>query len=297
MSDLTLDDVTAADLHRLVATVLAEDIGSGDRTAALIPADAYSTATIITREAMVMAGRPWVDALFAQIESSVELDWSFADGDSVPADSTLCRLSGPSRALLSGERSALNLLQTLSATATAAAAYVDAVSGTGCRILDTRKTLPGLRLAQKYAVRCGGAMNHRVGLFDAVLIKENHILAAGGIGAAIADARGSNPGVLIEIEVESLEELDEALTARPDRVLLDNFTVEELAAAVAANSRRPKNEQAELEASGNVTLQDVRDTAETGVDFISIGALTKHVKAIDLSMRVDASHQTEHSGD
>ncbi len=297
MVDLTLDDVTAADLRRLVATVLAEDIGSGDRTAALIPADAHSTATIVTREAMVLAGRPWVDALFAELDSAVDLEWAFADGDSVAAGSTLCRLSGPSRALLSGERAALNLLQTLSATATTAAAYVDAVRGTGCRILDTRKTLPGLRFAQKYAVRCGGAMNHRVGLFDAVLIKENHILAAGGIGAAIADARGNNPGVLIEIEVESLEELDEALEARPDRVLLDNFSVEALAAAVAANQQRPADERAELEASGNVSLHDVRDTADSGVDYISIGALTKHVKAIDLSMRVDASPEAEHSGD
>lgn len=297
MVDLTLDDVTAADLRRLVATVLAEDIGSGDRTAALIPADARSTATIVTREAMVLAGRPWVDALFAELDSAVELEWAFADGDSVAAGSRLCRLSGPSRALLSGERAALNLLQTLSATATAAAAYVDAVRGTGCRILDTRKTLPGLRFAQKYAVRCGGAMNHRVGLFDAVLIKENHILAAGGIGAAIADARGNNPGLLIEIEVESLEELDEALDAMPDRVLLDNFAVEALSAAVAANQQRPADERAELEASGNVSLHDVRDTAESGVDYISIGALTKHVKAIDLSMRVDALLEAEHSGD
>ena len=297
MVDLTLDDATATDLRRLVATVLAEDIGSGDRTAALIPAGARATATIVTREAMILAGRPWVDALFAELDSAVDLDWTFTDGDTVEAGSTLCQLSGTARALLSGERAALNLLQTLSATATAAATFVDAVRGTGCRILDTRKTLPGLRLAQKYAVRCGGAINHRVGLFDAVLIKENHILAAGGINAAIADARGNNPGVLIEIEVESLEELDEALNARPDRILLDNFSVEMLATAVTANRQRPDGERAELEASGNVSLHDVRDTAETGVDFISIGALTKHVKAIDLSMRVDASHLNDHPGD
>ncbi len=288
MSGHQLDEATADDLRRLVTTVLAEDIGAGDRTAALIPADARTTAAIVTRETMVLAGRPWVDALFAELDPAVELAWECADGETLAAGETLCRLSGPARALLSGERAALNILQTLSATATTAAAYVDAVRGTGCRILDTRKTLPGLRLAQKYAVRCGGATNHRVGLFDAVLIKENHILAAGGIGKAIANARRDNPDVLIEIEVENLAELEEALEGRPDRVLLDNFSNDDLEAAVAINRRQSPEQTAELEASGNVSLLDVRQTAETGVDFISIGALTKHVSAIDLSMRVAA---------
>ena len=274
-------------MRRLVTTVLAEDLGAGDRTAALIPADLRTTATILTRETMVLAGRPWVDALFAELDPEVELRWQCTDGETLAGGETLCRLSGPARALLSGERAALNILQTLSATATTAAAYVDAVRGTGCRILDTRKTLPGLRLAQKYAVRCGGATNHRVGLFDAVLIKENHILAAGGIGRAIANARHDNPDVLIEIEVESLAELEEALEGKPDRVLLDNFSLDDLKAAVALNRDGDAKHSAELEASGNVSLVDVRETAETGVDFISIGALTKHVRAIDLSMRVD----------
>ncbi len=272
-------------MQRLVRTVLAEDLGTGDRTAALISDDTRATASIVTREAMVLAGRPWVDALFAALDSSVELRWHCADGDTLASGDTLCQLSGPARALLSGERSALNILQTLSATATTAAAYTEAVRGTGCRILDTRKTLPGLRLAQKYAVRCGGATNHRVGLFDAVLIKENHILAAGSIGRAIANARRDNPKVLIEIEVENLGELDLALDGEPDRILLDNFTHDDLKAAVARNQAR--EHPVELEASGNVSLVDVRKTAETGVDFISVGALTKHVTAIDLSMRVE----------
>ncbi|MEM9209273.1 MAG: carboxylating nicotinate-nucleotide diphosphorylase [Pseudomonadota bacterium] len=283
-----LDDATAEDLLRLVEAALAEDVGSGDRTAALVSPDASATASIITRETIILAGRPWVDSLFARLDPEICLEWLFDDGETLASGEVLCRLTGPARSLLTGERTALNILQTLSATATTAGAYVEAVRGTGCRILDTRKTIPGLRRAQKYAVRCGGAENHRTGLFDAILIKENHILSAGSISAAIAGARRHNPGILIEIEVESLAELEEALDGSPDRILLDNFSQDALAAAVNANRARPADQRAELEASGNVSLLDVRETAQTGVDFISVGALTKHIRAIDLSMRVDS---------
>lgn len=264
-----------------INSYLAEDIGDGDVTANIIPADVQASATVITREPMVVCGKEWFDAVFRQLDASIECHWLVAEGECVAADSLLCRLQGPARGLLTGERTALNLLQTLSATATLARRYADAVAGTGCRVLDTRKTLPGLRLAQKYAVRCGGCVNHRIGLFDAVLIKENHILAAGSIAAAVSKARALSD-VPVEVEVESLEELREALAARPERVMLDNFSLSDLRAAVAINA-----DQAELEASGNITLDTIREVAETGVDFISIGALTKNVKAIDLSMRIE----------
>lgn len=273
-----------SDIRETVKRVLEEDIGSGDLTAALLPAAAQMSATIVTRDAITLAGRPWVDEVYRQLDPAVSLEWVIDDGDSAEPGTLLCRLEGAARSILSGERGALNLLQTLSATATVTAQYVAAVAGTGCRILDTRKTLPGLRLAQKYAVRCGGGNNHRVGLFDAILIKENHIAAAGGIGQALQKAHSLHPDMPVEVEVESAAELREALAGRADRVLLDNFSLRQLADAVRIN-REPGKAQAELEASGNLTLDSLRSVAETGVDYISVGALTKNVKAIDLSMR------------
>lgn len=273
-----------ADISGNVSDALAEDVGTGDLTAALVAADAEASATVITREAMTLAGRPWVDEVFRQLDARVRIDWSAADGESLRAGETVCELRGSARSLLSGERTALNFLQTLSATATVTARYVGAVSGTAARILDTRKTLPGLRLAQKYAVRCGGGVNHRVGLFDAILIKENHIESAGGIIPAIERSRALYPDRPVEIEVENLSGIREALQARAERLLLDNFTVEELQHAVQVN-RDEGEPPAELEASGGISLATVRRIAESGVDFISVGALTKNIDAIDLSMR------------
>ncbi|WGS85993.1 carboxylating nicotinate-nucleotide diphosphorylase [Methylomonas sp. UP202] len=263
-----------------IATYLAEDVGTGDLTAALIPSETQAVASVVARDAMVLCGRAWFDAVFRQLRPDVIVDWQFGDGDRVPAGGELCQVRGQARALLTGERTALNLLQTLSATATLARQYADAVEGTGCRVLDTRKTLPGLRVAQKYAVACGGCVNHRIGLFDAVLIKENHILAAGSIPAAIAAAR-VYAGVPVEVEVENLAEFEVAWQVGPDRIMLDNFSLADMAVAVAKNKG-----QLELEASGNITLENIREVAETGVDFISIGALTKNIKAVDLSMRI-----------
>ncbi len=236
----------------------------------------------------MIAGRPYVDEVFRQVDPAVAVDWVVADGDAVHPGQLLYRLSGPARALLTGERTALNFLQVLSATATVTRRYAQALAGLPCRVLDTRKTLPGLRTAQKYAVRCGGGVNHRVGLYDGILVKENHILAAGSIGAAVSAARaaGTPRGIRIEVEVESLGELREALDARADMALLDEFPPEALRDAVALN-RGHANGPIPLEASGGVTLETVRATAETGVDFISVGALTKHVHAIDLSMRFE----------
>ena len=264
-----------------IAAYLAEDMGSGDITAAIIPEATQASARVITREAMVLCGQAWFDAVFQQLDQEVVIEWFCQDGDEVPADNLLCQLRGPARAMLSGERTALNLLQTLSATATTARRYANAVIGTDCKVLDTRKTLPGLRLAQKYAVKCGGCVNHRIGLFDAVLIKENHIIAAGSIGLAIGKARELT-NLLVEIEVESLSEFEEALAAGPDRIMLDNFSQDDLKRAVEMNQG-----EVELEASGNISLETLRSIAETGVDYISIGALTKNVQAIDLSMRID----------
>jgi nicotinate-nucleotide pyrophosphorylase (carboxylating) len=263
-----------------IAHYLAEDIGSGDITASIIPASTQASAEVVTREAMVLCGKAWFEAVFKQLDQTISMQWHFKEGESIAANSLLCQLNGPARALLTGERTALNLLQTLSATATCARRYADAVAGTGCQVLDTRKTLPGLRMAQKYAVKCGGCTNHRIGLFDAVLIKENHILASGSISAAVSKARltGSN---MVEVEVESLSELEEALAAKPDRIMLDNFSMPDLRLAVQRNQG-----QVELEASGNINLDNIRSIAETGVDFISIGALTKNLNAIDLSMRI-----------
>ncbi|HEX2140145.1 MAG TPA: carboxylating nicotinate-nucleotide diphosphorylase [Woeseiaceae bacterium] len=273
-------------VRKNVADALAEDVGSGDLTASLLPESATARASIVTREAMTLAGRPWVDEVYRQLDPSVRLDWQAADGDGLAAGAALCRLEGPARALLTGERTALNFLQLLSGTATVAASYAAAVAETNCRILDTRKTIPGLRVAQKYAVRCGGGVNHRLGLFDAILIKENHVLSAGGIEAAIRKARATHPGLPIETEVETITELREALRAHADRLLLDNFMLDDLRRAVEIN-RAEGDPPAELEASGGLTLENVAEVAASGVDFISVGALTKHVAAIDLSMRVD----------
>lgn len=263
---------------------LEEDIGSGDITAAIIPEAMTAEAEVVTREDMVLCGQAWFDAVFKYLDANVKISWLVAEGELVGKNTLLCRLSGSARGLLTGERTALNLLQTLSATATVARQYADAVSDTGCKVLDTRKTMPGLRNAQKYAVACGGCYNHRIGLYDGVLIKENHIIAAGSIAKAIQSARELS-SVPVEVEVESMQEFQEAVMAKPDRIMLDNFSFEELVAAVKLNSG-----VIELEASGNIDLDNIRVVAETGVDYISIGALTKHVRAVDLSMRIKLVH-------
>jgi nicotinate-nucleotide pyrophosphorylase len=262
----------------------AEDVGNRDITSDLIPAGAHIKATVVTRENMTLAGRAWAKEVFRQVDDSITSNWEFTDGDSVPAKATLFSLHGPARSILTAERTALNFLQLLSATATVTAQYVATVADTACRILDTRKTIPCLRLAQKYAVTCGGGANHRFGLYDAILIKENHILSAGDITKAVKFARQMHPEMPIEVEVESMDEMSEALLAGADRILLDNFLPEKLAEAVALN-RAGGSPAAELEASGGVTIDEVRRIATSGVDAISVGALTKNVRAIDLSMR------------
>jgi len=267
-------------ISQTVSTALREDVGSGDLTAQLIPADRTARATVITREDAVLCGTAWFDEVFHQIDPRVRVTWSARDADRVRANQQLCTLEGPARSLLTGERSALNFLQMLSAAATVTRTYVDALEGTKCRILDTRKTIPGLRVAQKYAVQCRGGTNHRIGLFDAILVKENHIAAAGSIANAVAESRRLNSKVLLEVEVENLTQLREALEARVDRVLLDNFSLDQMREAVKVTRGRT-----ELEASGNMSLETLRAVAETGVDFISVGGLTKHVRAVDLSMR------------
>lgn len=267
-------------IDEAVARALHEDLGRGDLTAQLIAADAWGEATVITREAAVICGTAWFTHSFARLDARVVVDWAVADGDAVAPMQTLCTLKGPARALLSGERTALNFLQTLSATATRTRAYVEAVAGTQATILDTRKTLPGLRYAQKYAVRCGGGMNHRMGLFDAILIKENHIYAAGSIAAAVAQARTLHPAILVEVETETLEEVREALNAGADVIMLDDFTHEARREAVNLVAGRAKTE-----ASGGVDLDTVRTVADSGVDYISVGSLTKDIRAVDLSMR------------
>ncbi|HEV7609264.1 MAG TPA: carboxylating nicotinate-nucleotide diphosphorylase [Steroidobacteraceae bacterium] len=272
-------------IARQVAAALDEDLGAGDVTAALVPASQQVRAHIIAREPAILCGADWVDATFKQLDATIRLEWLAVDGDRLLADLAVVTLSGPARPILTGERTALNFLQTLSGTATAASRYVQAIAGTGCRILDTRKTLPGLRLAQKYAARCGGAQNHRMGLHDMVLIKENHIIAAGSIGAAIAAARRASPGVPVEVEVESLDEFTQALDAAPDIIMLDELSLADMRTAVERN--RGRGSRVKLEASGSVTLATVRDIALTGVDYISIGGITKHVQAVDLSMRFE----------
>lgn len=279
------------DIRRAVRAALLEDLGDAltpldqpdagaDITAQLIPADRLASARVITREAGVFCGQPWVDEVFVQLGGEVRVEWLVQDGEVLSPNQELFRLHGPARVLLTGERNALNFVQTLSGVASLTARYVAELADTDCRLLDTRKTLPGLRSAQKYAVTCGGGKNHRIGLFDAYLIKENHILACGGIAEAINEARRLNPGKPVEVEVESLVELEQALAAGADIVMLDNFDIPMMREAVALNQGRAK-----LEVSGNVTLDTLADYAATGVDFISVGALTKHVRALDLSMR------------
>jgi nicotinate-nucleotide pyrophosphorylase (carboxylating) len=260
---------------------LAEDVGTGDATAALLPADGFAHAQVIAKEAGVIAGAAWFDACMHEVDARIVVRWDVPDGGRVAPNTRVCAIEGPVRGIVTGERSALNFLQTLSGTATTAAEYVAAVAGTGATVLDTRKTLPGLRLAQKYAVRCGGARNHRIGLFDAVLIKENHIAASGGIAQAVAQARAHTPNLPLEVEVESIDELRTALAAGVRRIMLDDFSDDDMRDAVAI-----ARGQAELEVSGSVTLQRIRAIAETGVHYISVGALTKHVRALDLSLRL-----------
>jgi nicotinate-nucleotide pyrophosphorylase (carboxylating) len=276
-----------ADLANQVEAALREDLGSGDVTAALVPAAQRVRGSVVAREEAVLCGRAWADETFRQLDQRVQLTWHAADGERVAAEQVIFAIAGPARPVLSGERTALNFLQLLSGTATATRRFVDAIAGTRCQILDTRKTIPGLRTAQKYAVRCGGAQNHRMGLYDQVLIKENHIAAAGSLTGAIEAARRSAAGITVEVEVETLGELREALNARPDIIMLDEFSLEDMRAAVALN--RAHGAAAKLEVSGSVSLEAVPAIAETGVDYISVGALTKHVRAIDLSMRLDFS--------
>ena len=281
---MNMQQTLLAEIANNVEIALHEDIGGGDLTGQLIPATTRINATVITREAMTLAGQPWFDEVCSQVDKEIHVSWHQQDGDAVDAGASLCSLDGPARSILTAERAALNFLQLLSATATTTADYVRAVAGTTCRILDTRKTIPGLRLAQKYAVRCGGGNNHRVGLFDAILIKENHILSVGGIAAAVAAARDLHPDMPIEIEVETLDELRTALQANAERMLLDNFSRDDLREAVVIN-RDEGNPPVELEASGGLSLDAIADVAATGVDYISVGALPKNVSAVDLSMR------------
>ena len=273
------------DIQRAVRAALEEDLGGvldahADITAQLIPADKQAEAYVITREKGVFCGKAWAEAVFEQLGGNVRIEWKVQDGEQVEPNQELVRLYGPARILLTGERSMLNFIQTLSGVASNVALYVAKIAGTQCKLLDTRKTIPGLRTALKYAVTCGGGNNHRMGLFDAYLIKENHIMACGGIAQAITTARTLNPGKRVEVEVESLDELQQALDANADIIMLDNFAVPMMSKAVAINAG-----QAKLEVSGNVSLETIREYAQTGVDFISVGALTKHVQALDLSMR------------
>lgn len=274
-----------SDLAQQVTIALAEDIGSGDVTAELVPAEQRVTGKVITREPAILCGRPWVTEVFRQLDPSVQLTWTADDGDRIAANQTLFEIAGLARPVLTGERSALNFLQLLSGTATATRRYVDAIAGTACTILDTRKTIPGLRTAQKYAVRCGGAQNLRIGLFDQVLIKENHIAAAGSVTAAIRTARQTAGSKKVEVEVETLQEFSEALQAGPDVIMLDEFSLSDMRAAVDLNKAGGRG--IKIEASGMVTLETVRAIAQTGVDYISIGSITKHVRAVDLSMRLE----------
>lgn len=280
MANILLEQLTA-EIEANVRKALAEDVGAGDITAQLIPAEQAASAKVITREAAVISGVAWVNEVFRQVDSRVQVRWLVADGQRVQANDVLFELEGKARALLTGERAALNFLQTLSAVATRSQYFADMVAGTAVKLLDTRKTLPGLRLAQKYAVTCGGCHNHRLGLYDAFLIKENHITACGGVAATVQAAHQIAPGKLVEVEVENLDELREALSAGADIIMLDELSLEDMRTAVQLNSS-----QAKLEASGGVNEQTIRGIAETGVDYISLGTLTKDVKAIDLSMRL-----------
>ncbi|TAM44230.1 MAG: carboxylating nicotinate-nucleotide diphosphorylase [Gammaproteobacteria bacterium] len=273
------------DIAETVRRALAEDVGAGDLTANLIPGGTQARARVISREDAVLCGTAWFDEVFRQLDRKVRVEWNARDGEPVRENQVLCTLAGPARAILTGERTALNFLQALSGTATATRRYVEAIRGTKAMVLDTRKTLPGLRTAQKYAVRCGGGQNHRMGLYDAVLIKENHIAAAGSVAGAVdAARRGAPADTSVEVEVEDIAQLNEALAAGADRILLDNFSLKRLREAVQATAGR-----ARLEASGGITLENIRAIAETGVDCISIGALTKHMRAVDLSLRFEST--------
>ncbi len=276
---INLENVSES-ITEQVRLVLLEDVGTGDVTANLIDAQQTSNAKVITREAGVLCGQAWFDETFKQVNSNIEIDWQVKEGSLIKAEQTLCTITGQTRALLTAERAALNFLQTLAGTATTTKQYVDKLEGTGVQILDTRKTIPGLRLAQKYAVHCGGGKNHRIGLYDMILIKENHIASCGSITTALQKAQAVNNEIEIEIEVENLDELEQALNAGAKRVLLDNFSIETLKQAVSLNQQRAK-----LEVSGNITLENIRDYALTGIDYISSGAITKHVRALDLSMQ------------
>jgi nicotinate-nucleotide pyrophosphorylase (carboxylating) len=281
MTDLSLPAPLPDDIATTVARALAEDVGSGDVTASLIPAAHHCSAEVLCREQAVLAGQAWFDAVYASLDPTVAIEWHQTDAQDLSPDSLVCTVRGPARSIVTGERCALNFLQTLSATATATRSYVNELAGSGTQILDTRKTIPGLRSAQKYAVRCGGGANHRLGLFDAVLIKENHIAAAGSIAAAISAIRNTHPGLRVEVEVETMAELEQALNANTDMVLLDNFAVNEIHAATQLVAGRAK-----VEISGGVDFNQLRQLGQTGADYISVGALTKHVRAIDFSMRV-----------
>lgn len=280
MANIRLEQLSV-EIENNVRNALAEDVGTGDITAQLIAAEQIATARVITREAATISGVAWVNEVFRQVDSEVQVRWLVADGQRVQANDVLFELEGKARSLLTGERAALNFLQTLSAVATRCQYFADMVSGTAVKLLDTRKTLPGLRLAQKYAVSCGGCHNHRLGLYDAFLIKENHITACGGVAATVQAAHRIAPGKPVEVEVESLDELRQALAAGADIIMLDELSLEDMRTAVAINAS-----QAKLEASGGVNEQTIRAIAETGVDYISLGTLTKDVKAVDLSMRL-----------
>ena len=273
----------AKTINQDVAKALKEDLGTGDLTADLIDKNVVSTMEVRAREDCILCGRPWFAEVFRQLCTRETIQWNYTDGSDIDANTVVCTLEAPARILLSGERTALNFRQLLSATATTTRTYVEAVKDTRTRILDTRKTIPGLRTAQKYAVRCGGGENHRHGLYDAILIKENHIIAAGSIGAAVANGRNRSPSIMLEVEVETLDELGEALDSRVDRIMLDNFSLDQLNSAVRERDARASN--IELEASGGVDLDGIRAIAQTGVNFISVGALTKHTRAIDFTMR------------
>jgi nicotinate-nucleotide pyrophosphorylase (carboxylating) len=278
---MTFEERLERDRVRMVSFALEEDIGEGDITAELIPADQHADATIITREHAVLCGSAWVDEVFRQLDPRVQLTWQVKDGDNIEPNQVLVKLSGPARSLLTGERTALNFLQTLSGTATTAREYARLVEGTNIKILDTRKTIPGLRTAQKYAVKCGGCHNHRIGLYDAFLIKENHIAACGGIAEAVKQARLNHPEKLVEVEVENLEELQQALDSGADIIMLDEFSDE-----MTSQAMKLVGDQAKVEISGNVSVETIGYAAEKNTDYISSGALTKHIRAVDLSMRI-----------
>ena len=279
-----------ADLPQQVERALAEDVGAGDLTAHLVPAERLGRASVITREPAILCGIPYAEATFHQVDARIRLEWHIAEGDPVAADQLLLTVEGPARALLTAERTALNFLQLLSGTATAAHSHAALLEGTHCRLLDTRKTIPGLRSAQKYAVRVGGGHNYRMGLFDGILIKENHIMAVGSIAGAVAAAKRGGGAVPVEVEVENMSELRQAIAAGADIALLDEFSLEDMREAVAINARAaagPAGKPLKLEASGGITAANIREIAETGVDFISVGSITKHVRAVDLSMRFE----------